>query len=268
MNAVTSGIPLAVLVTLSERPHLHVARTIPSLLSQTTPWDMLCVVDDFAATTSMCGGFLAKAGLPRADFIRNTRLKGAAGAWNSGLRRIREVCGDAWVAILDDEDIWEANHLSACLSNSHRALDAVISGIAPMAIGMGVADFSTMFSRREFLSGNPGWQGSNTFVRLGCIEKVGGFDESLPCTHDRDLALRLMALPGFSYVRTGQRTVWYMMDDDLPAYTRRGNPVKLDGLRSFLRKYRDEMNPEDLEAFLERSETLFGFGRDCFGDIL
>ena len=261
-------LPVVVLVAMSERTRLHRERTLPSLLGQDSKWDFLYVVDDVYRREGICGGILATAGMSNAKFIKNNGPRGAAGAWNSGLEEISSRFNEAWIAILDDDDIWDANHISACRSAACDSVDAVVSGIGIMYKHFEVNAFSRCFDRKEFLYGNPGWQGSNTFVRLSRINECGRFDLALPCTHDRDLALRLLNLPNFRYARTGQRTVWYMMDPDVPAYTRPGNPVKLAGLRAFLHKYKHEMKPEDLALFLERSSAMFGFSADNFSDLV
>ena len=63
------------------------------------------------------------------DILRNRRAKGASGAWNSGLDHLQRICGDprrVFVATLDDDDRWEADHLEQCLTVAERrGLDMV-----------------------------------------------------------------------------------------------------------------------------------------------
>ena len=89
--------------------------------------------------------------------------------------------------------------------------------------------------------------------------RVGMFDESLACTHDRDLALRLLALDGFRHARTGLVTVKYHVSATEPAYTRRLNPQKLDGLRGFWKKYQSSMDEPTRHKFLDHAFKMFGF---------
>jgi len=96
------------------------------------------------------------------------------------------------------------------------------------------------------------------------LERAGRFDEALACTHDRDLAIRLLSMANFSHVRTGLETVKYHISGAEPAYTRRLNPIKLQGLRAFWAKHRPRMTPSDEAAFFDHAEAMFGFNRQQF----
>ena len=253
-------VPLVVLIAATDRPHLHLSRTIPSLLSQTKRWDALVIVDDSIASHDSIRSNFESAGLNRLNLIKNIRTKGAAGAWNTGLEFIRTNFGETWVAILDDDDEWAANHLASCMAMASRQIDAVISGIITIVDGVPASTpMHNKFRLGSFLHYNPGWQGSNTFVRLSSFESAGCFDEKLACTHDRDLAIRLLDLPKFAHVRTCLTTVKYHISSREPAYTRRLNPVKLAGLRSFWLKHRVRMNEEQEADFFRHAEIMFGF---------
>jgi len=255
-------LPLVVLVTATDRPHLHLDRTIPSLRRQTRGWDAIVVVDDSKDSAAAIRENFGSAGLAGLSIIQNSRAKGAAGAWNTGLDYIRANIGEAWVAILDDDDEWEADHLRSCLTQTSEKVDAVIAGIITYVDGVRASiAMHEKFKPGEFLRHNPGWQGSNTFVRLSMLEKAGRFDEALACTHDRDLAIRLLNMADFIHVRTGLDTVKYHISASEPAYTRRLNPIKLQGLRAFWGKHRQRMSPSDEAAFFSHAADMFGFSR-------
>jgi len=257
------NLPIVVLVTATDRPHLHRARTIPSLLRQLRTADAVVAVDDSVDSSEAIRINFGSAKIEGLSIIRNSRTKGAAGAWNTGLDFIRARFGEVWVAILDDDDEWAADHLRACESGSAADVGAVISGIVTYLDDMPASiPMHDKFPPGAFLSHNPGWQGSNTFVRLSFLEKAGCFDERLACTHDRDLAIRLLNLSGFDYVRTRVETVRYHISDGEPAYTRRLNPVKLEGLRSFWVKHRQRMTIADKAAFFAHADAMFGFSQE------
>lgn len=264
-DAIPRDLPVIVLVTVTNREALHQARTIPSLRQQSLQWDGLVIVDDTQPYDAGVLKSFADANLPQYYPMRNNGAHGAASAWNLGLKFIRRHWGDAWVAILDDDDLWAPEHLQTCHTLASNTTDAVISGIQTCKNGIlsPCVNHGT-YTISQFLQGNPGWQGSNTFVRLSKLEEAGCFDETLPCTHDRDLAIRLLSLSSFQHIRTGAVTVRYMLDEDLPAYTRWRNPVKLAGLRQFLTKHRHRMNSNDYELFLQRASQAFGFTFDEF----
>lgn len=252
--------PLVVLIAATDRSHLHLSRTIPSLLSQTKPWDALVVVDDSNNSSQIIRANFTCPNLPQLNIIVNTQSKGAAGAWNSGLAFIKKNFGNAWVAMLDDDDEWLPNHLESCYKKISNETDAVIAGIATYVDNMPASVPShDPFSLSDFLCSNPGWQGSNTFVRLASLEKAGCFDETLACTHDRDLAIRLLSLDEFVHIRTGLVTVKYHIGSDEPAYTRPLNPIKLMGLRTFWLKHRSRMSVQQEAAFFAHAAKMFGF---------
>ena len=254
--------PLVVLIAATDRSHLHLSRTIPSLLRQTKGWDAVVVVDDSSSSSDLIKANFGSAGLKELNLIANRRAKGAAGAWNTGLEFIRANIGEAWVAILDDDDEWSESHLEICYAKAADDVDAVIGGImtlvdeAPASVPN-----HDRFILESFLQHNPGWQGSNTFVRLSSLERAGCFDEALACTHDRDLAIRLLSLDRFTLVRTGVVTAKYHIGANEPAYTRRLNPVKLSGLRTFWLKHRSRMSDEHEAGFFAHAAAMFGFSR-------
>lgn len=105
---------------------------------------------------------------------------------------------DTWVAILDDDDEWLDHHLQTCVDLTNENTDAIVSGIQTILDGEELP-YSPLGNLEvsDFLSGNPGWEGSNSFCRLDRLLEVGGLPENLICIHDRDLAIRLLSLEGF-----------------------------------------------------------------------
>jgi glycosyltransferase involved in cell wall biosynthesis len=253
-------LPLYVVVTATDRSNFHLKRTIPSLLRQSKKWDNLIVVDDSTHSSVNINDNFFSANLPSFKLLENKKLKGAAGAWNTAIDYINELSDDGWVAILDDDDEWTTDHLESCLKLTENNLDAVISSIITIVDGVPSSiPFNGRFTIEDFLCRNPGWQGSNTFVRLSALNKAGKFDENLVCTHDRDLAIRLLELKDFTYVRTGTTTVKYHIGSNDPAFTRRLNPQKLSGLRTFWIKHNSKMTEDIKQNFFKHAFEMFGF---------
>ena len=145
---------------------------------------------------------------------------------------------NAWVAILDDDDEWLPDHLEVCRAHS-AGVDAVISGIRTLVDGEFVEDrIPSELSLEDFFANNPGWQGSNTFVRVSKLIEAGGFDEDLLCTHDRDLAIRCFDLPEFNYILTGEVTMLYHLEKSRDSLTMAKGNGKHTGLLQFHRKYK------------------------------
>jgi glycosyltransferase involved in cell wall biosynthesis len=189
----------------------------------------------------------------------NERHRGAAGAWNTGLAWLNARRFNGYVAILDDDDEWDADHLESCAKASDAGhADVVISGLR--FIKDGVEQFREplhSISRDDFLAGNPGWQGSNTFVRSRTLQRVGGFTDGLPSTNDRDLAVRLLGLPDLSVAFTGRMTASWHLRSESDSVSRPGSPEKRAGLRQFFQMHGHLMSLKVEARFRQRARDLF-----------
>jgi hypothetical protein len=165
-----------------------------------------------------------------------------------------------FVAMLDDDDEWDSDHLAANLECAMRQqANIVVSGLRiRSAAGEIPREFITTLRDRDFLTGNPGWQGSNTFVSMELLAGVGGFRESLRSLHDRDLAIRLLRHPEARPTLVQHWTATWRIDLPGRLSDRRGS-AKLDGLRTFWTIYGHEMTDAERAAFFDRAEQLFGF---------
>ena len=184
-------------------------------------------------------------------FLRNTGLAGVAASWNEGFDYISSRYPDCYVAILDDDDIWHKQHLHNCIAfGNESAADVVLSGIKIRKHG------DVIHENIPNDIGNPGWQGSNTFVRLGKVLEVGGFRSGLISCNDRDFAIRMLdAEPKIAY--TGCSTVTWNFDMSSDALSCVGSPQKLKGAAQFYQIYQHRMNSEQQAQYFSRMEKLF-----------
>jgi glycosyltransferase involved in cell wall biosynthesis len=239
--------------------------SLPSIQRQTRCPEHVLVIDDGEdideAGTAEIG--LALAPIPF-TLLGNTTAPGAAGAWNHGLQHLVHSGFDGYVAILDDDDTWDADHVSANLAVALRdGVDVVVSGLRMLKDGEVIprALIRTL-SARQFLTGNPGWQGSNTFVHIDAFRRIGGFRNGLASTNDRDLAIRLLRDPVSGLGFTDKWTATWNFRTKGTQLSSRGTPAKLSGLRWFWHFYGADMVCEEAELFFTRCEELFGFGLD------
>ena len=101
---------LAAVVATYNRPGLLNRRALASIANQTRPPDILMVVDDSAAdirpkNRAVVDGF-AREGV-HVIYLENRCAPGASGAWNTALHELWSSAPSAFVAILDDDDMWE-----------------------------------------------------------------------------------------------------------------------------------------------------------------
>ena len=112
---------------------------------------------------------------------------------------------------------------------------------------------------QDFLTSNPGIQGSNLFVRLSVLLAAGGFDENLRSTTDRDLCIRIAELGTVRYGQVPHALVDHYADAERQRLSTRGSPAKIEGLNAFWAKYVARMTSEQRQAFSTRASTLFGW---------
>ena len=260
---------VAALVATAHRPSLLAGRALPSIRNQTrTPWRVV-VVDDArndaaARRTERAVRAWQPAGIV-VDYIRNRRTKGAAGAWNSGLDHLLRTGDDPqrlYVAILDDDDRWEPDHLERCLALAEsRRLDMVAAPFLRIEEDAEPRPVIPPRSLRasSFMVGNPGIQGSNLVCRLGVLLEAGLFDESLPSCTDRDLYIRISELPGVRYGVTTHPTVHHFACRSRTRLSTPRSPARLAGLDGFFRKYQSRMSDAEREQFRSRARRLFGW---------
>lgn len=191
--------------------------------------------------------------------LRNQHTPGAAGSWNTGLGYLR-LHHDGFVALLDDDDEWDREHLEINgVVAVDRGADIVISGLRRVVDGVQIPrSLLENVNACDFLAGNPGWQGTNTFVSMRRLAEVRGFRNGLASLNDRDLAFRLLRTSGVRVACTGAWTSTWHVESHRPTLSTPRSPAKMSGLRWFWRIYRSQMSETAAVAFLQRAERCFG----------
>lgn len=253
------------LVATCPRIEALLTTSIPSIAEQSRLPDALVIVADHQSLPSDARQAI-RALIPATEihFLENVCTSGAAGTWNTGLAFIEQVWPQSYVAILDDDDQWDTDHLALCINiaESEALPDVVISGLRICVEGREISrpPLNTL-TLDDFLIGNPGWQGSNTFATAAILVAAGGFRESLVSCHDRDLAIRILDLPETRIAFTGQHTATWNLNIYSNALSRPG-PQKTNALRHFLALHGYRMSLEIRQRFLSRCFELFSLTSD------
>ena len=256
---------LAAVVATYHRPRLLKSRALAAVAKQTRPPDVLIVVDD--STTGVRNENRAvvdgiSAGHTQVIYLENQRTPGACGSWSTALFELHRIYPSAFVAILDDDDMWEPTYLQRCEQTTlERDLHMVATGIIfnHTAEGEGLLLRSpASLDVDDLLVRNSHIQGSNLFVRLHKLLEAGGFDESLTSTTDRDICIRLADLNTVRYGRIQDCLVQHYAESGRPRLSTPGSDAKSAGLTEFYRKYRARMDERQREAFIRRSLDVFG----------
>lgn len=261
MESVNSCIVL--IASLPERERL-LHRSLTTVSVQTKPPDQIVIVGDggqIDAEVEQVLGSLAD----RTHCLINQPRSGAADAWNLGIRYIADRWPQAYIAILDDDDEWDIRHLEACWNTANEAHwpDAVVSGLRMIRDGIEQSrDPLTSLSVEDFLVGNPGWQGSNTFIRLSTLLEAGAFTSGLMSCNDRDLAIRVLSVPKVRIAYTGVHSACWHLDTGRDSLSSKSSEMKLDGLGYFYQMHGNRMSETVRQAFFERAAKLFGWQKE------
>lgn len=257
---------IAVLIATANRPQLLVNRALSSIESQTLSPRRVVVVDDSNNDRTAHTENVVREWQPvdtKVNFLQNRRTKGASGAWNTGLDHLLRICDSPehlFVALLDDDDHWESDHLEHCMTIAERdKLDIVATPFLreEECNDTRVINPPGSIETSSFLVGNPGIQSSNLVCKLSVFLEAGLFDESLSSCTDRDLIIRVSDLPDIRY-GTGQHpTVQHYACDSRSRLSTPGSVPKIDGLDGFFRKYRSRMTVSEREKFRNRARKLF-----------
>lgn len=264
MSHDTATLLIAAVIATHNRPNLLAQRSLKSITKQTRPPDMLVVVDDsdpdmrHSNRKAVCN-----LGGTKTDtvYMQNNRTPGAAGAWNTALSYLYDVSPSCFVAILDDDDSWDAEYLRQCeeavLGNN---LDMVSAGIIYHEYAnQKTYDPPDHMVVRDLLVRNTHIQGSNIFARLCKLLHAGGFDEALVSTTDRDICIRLADIRTVRYGALKRPLVHHYADSDRPRLSTPNSEAKHRGLDYFYGKHKNRMPPDIKSAFMQRSFRLFGW---------
>jgi len=175
---------------------------IRSVLNQTFQDLEILIVDDGSSDTTPA--VVKSFDDDRIHYIRHPKPRGGAAARNTGIAHSR----GEYVAFLDDDDEWYPHKLARQMELMRRSE----AGVGAIYCGYFVVERATgrICGRMEpksrgdlsseLLATNPIGGTSCMLLRRNCLEKVGGFDESLPSFQDRDLWIRLSRDFRFDYV--------------------------------------------------------------------
>jgi len=197
------------------------------------------------------------------QILKNHRTENYAGALNTAIEQIIKESGiseDIYFASLDDDDEWLPNYLQEIESNNSDNFDLLVGNLLRSSKSENnLLVLPNELSEKDFLIGNPGISGSNTFIKLTTLLKSGAFDEGLSATIDRDFFVRVF-LQKPKYKIISKHLVTQHTDNDRERVTT-NRTKKEESLRIFFYKYQHLMNKEEKEQFFQRIEKLFSICR-------
>lgn len=203
------------------------------------------------------------------ELIQNSRTINYSGALNSSIEKIIQhfnISDDVYFASLDDDDEWLPDYLNEIERNNSDRFDLLIGSLLRKSDTENhLLVLPTELSLRNFLRGNPGVCGSNTFIKLTTLLQAGCFDEAMIATVDRDLFVRVFQLNPTYKIISRHLVTQYTDNDRERVSTNREK--KKESLKMFYYKYQHIMNDDDKNSFFKRAEVLFSVSREVFKEI-
>ncbi len=199
-----ADVKVGVILPVYNRPRIAL-EAIDCVFRQTAPPDRLVIVDDGStdATAANIAVKLAEFDSSFAAMLVRQPRGGVSAARNHAAR----LCQDCHIlAMIDSDDLWPDDYLEKMVEPLVRDPDAVASFCDQVFVDTRTADqrrrdlsvYATDTTRRMFLYGPP--TPSCTVIRGELFRKLGGYDQTLTCSEDYDLHLRLSLEGRWAYV--------------------------------------------------------------------
>jgi glycosyltransferase involved in cell wall biosynthesis len=243
---------VAVVIPTHGRPAL-LAEALASVAAQSVLPAEVVVVDDL-------GDNATRLAVDEAALMTGVPVRLRTEVHAHGVARSRNLGWNATsaplVAFLDDDDRWLPSMLMAATA---RLEEAAADFAVAWATNVGASqrwDGAAMpdgLGPGDVVAVNPGFTGSNAVYRRSALERVGGFDETLTVSNDKDLLVRLL-LDGASYAAVPERLVERRLEPGL-ARLGTGGGLRIEGLQRYLEKHRPLLSAPDrrlLEARILR----------------
>lgn len=195
--------------------------------------------------------------------LKNTRTRfmSGTGAWNTGIFEAYRQFPNGFVSILDDDDEYLPNHLTDCVTAISENTVAVFQRLIWQnddTSTMNVDLTKDQLTAENFFIGNPGVQGSNMFFKTQNLVDIGGFDETLPNTTDRDLMIRFLW-------KNDINNIVVIETIGVNHYNHKREKVNNDitrkkqGLDLFYKKYKAHFSEEAYQKSLARAKAFFNY---------
>ena len=187
MNDKDNSNEISVIIPTADREQM-LRRAVDSVLNQSVLPSSIIVVDNGMDELK------ALFNDPRVVIIRTLPRLGCGKPRNIGARD----CDTKLIAFMDDDDWWDPGYIENTIKKfKDTNADVVVGKLKRQDVDGCLSDHklfpdSPALQRRVFHS-NPGFYGTNITMKKEVFIEVGGFDENMPASEDRDLAARLIA---------------------------------------------------------------------------
>ena len=177
---------ISVIIPTADRGQL-LRRAVDSVLKQSVSPSKIIVVDNGVNEVNV------QFDDPRIVIVRTAPQIGPGRSRNIGV----QSSDTKYIAFLDDDDWWDSGYIKNIIRKFEETkADVVVGQLRRYGIDGCLRDYklfpeSPDLQRMVFFS-NPGFGGQNITMKKKVFIEVGGFDERMPASVDRDLAAKLI----------------------------------------------------------------------------
>ena len=177
---------ISVIIPTADREQM-LRRAVDSVLKQSVLPSKIVVVDNGVDEVKV------QFDDPRVVIIRTLPRLGCGKPRNIGAHS----CDSKLIAFLDDDDWWDSCFIENTIKKFEDTnADVVVGKLRRQNTDGNLRDYklfpeSPILQRKVFFS-SPGFGGTNIAMKKEVFIEVGGFDERMPASVDRDLAARLI----------------------------------------------------------------------------
>jgi len=177
---------ISVIIPTADREQL-LCRAVDSVLKQSVSPSKIIVVDNGVNEVNI------QFDDPRVVIVRTAPRIGPGKSRNIGVRN----SDTHYVAFLDDDDWWDSGYIENTIKKFENTnADVVVGQLKRYGTDGCLRDYklfpgSPDLQRKVFFL-NPGFGGQNIAMKKEVFNDIGGFDERMPASVDRDLAARLI----------------------------------------------------------------------------
>lgn len=244
--------------------HLRLMRSIDSVLSQERSGVISSIELIVANNSNNDLSFLQEkyCDIEFLTVVDASQKTGVSYARNVGVEHAKYP----FIAFLDDDDYWDPSILQKLVitinnKDVHMTVCGFWSvgpnGIAPWKVPTDNIDI------QEIYRVNPGFTGSNFLIKKSAYRELGGFDENLRTSNDKDFLIRFIQ-SDYSYAVVNDRLVY--MDNTKHNRLSQVDEVKIQSAESFYRKHYDTMDQETRRNALFKIEMYSNIlHRNYFG---
>lgn len=177
---------ITVIIPTCDRPADYLRSAIESVLAQSLPAGEIIVVDNGTRNVDPTE-------LPEGVTLHRLPPKvGPSKARNFGAA----MAQGEYLAFLDDDDTWDPTFLQNCWNClAQEQAECVYGTILEVKGGELMIKFSPKsadLTLEQLLCENPGASGQNILIRKSTFFAIGGFDQDLSISEDRDFAIRMV----------------------------------------------------------------------------